>query len=110
MNNLQEINDSHKKALKITKEKIDKIDHNENCSNSGEKRGILVEAFLLINSIFFEIRKNFPKEIKNLPVSLSPLSKPVLIKELRGILNWVSLDLFVTSRKTFEIIVLTQDN
>ena len=110
MDNLQEIKDSQKKALKIIKEKIDKIDNNEKCSNSNEKRGVLIETFPLVNLIFFEIRKKFPKEINNLPINLSPPSKPVVIKELRGILNWVGLDLFTTSNETFKIIVLAQDS
>ncbi|MDD2224663.1 MAG: hypothetical protein PHP97_00675 [Candidatus Shapirobacteria bacterium] len=101
MSDLQKINHLHKKALKKVKEKIEKIDNNEKCSNSYEKRRVLVETFPLINLIFSEISKNCPREIKGLQINHSS-SIPVL-EEVGSILNSIGFYIFTTSMKTFSI-------
>jgi len=102
MNNLKEINDSHKKALKITKEKIDVIDNNEQLSNSNEKRRALVETMPLINLVFKVIRDNFPNTVKDLSIKHPSISRPVF-EQLENILNRADLCLFVTSKTTFTV-------
>jgi len=106
MNNLQEINDSHKKALRIILGKIHNINENEECSNSKEKKRILVDTLPLINLTFKTIRKNFPKEVDDLLVKHS-LSSRSDIQELERTLNKVGFCLFATSSQTFRITTIS---
>jgi len=102
MRDLQKINDLHKKALKIAKEKIDVIDNNEQLSNSNEKRKALVETMPLINLVFKAIRDNFPNTVKDLSIQHPSISRPVF-EQLENILNRADLCLFVTSKTTFTV-------
>ena len=106
MDNLQEIKDSHKKALRTILEKIHKINENEECSNSNEKKRILVDTIPILNLTFKKIRDNFPKEVDNLLVMYPSSSRPA-VQELEKILNKVGLCLFATSSQTFRITTIS---
>lgn len=102
----QEIQSLHKKALKIILEKICKLNRDEECSNSKEKKRILVDTLPLLNLTFKTIRENFPKEVDDLLVKHSLSSRPA-IQELEITLNQVGFCLFATSSQTFRITTIS---
>lgn len=103
---LQEIQSLQKKALKIVIGKIRNINENEECSNSKEKKRILVDTLPLINLTFKTIRENFPKEVDDLLVKHSLSSRPA-IQELEKTLNKVGFCLFATSNQSFRITTIS---